>query len=193
MSESQAAKVDHPPLSPQLCFSTRTLKAFLRISRGTIDDTITQNLNALSTPASQKFDASSTSRRTVGPVSKALSNEACGGFIQNVLMPSWQSRSDVLNYCASVATSTDPNDPDSLKRISENEASRERIIDERLDPYSGRYFPKESRTEILAQVIRNERMVENIIRDRTWRTVKERCGDLTILDEDWQSALDTWR
>jgi len=96
----------------------------------------------------------------------------------------------VLNYCASVATSDDPEDPDIL---AEKAADKERIVDERLDPYSGRCFPRETRTEILAQVVRNERMAESIVRERTWRVVNERCGAFGIPGEDWQAALDSWR
>ncbi|EKG19487.1 Caffeine-induced death protein 2 [Macrophomina phaseolina MS6] len=99
-------------------------------------------------------------------------------------------RSDVLSYCASVATSPDPDDPDSILREVEDAKVRERVVDERLDPYSARYFPKELRTEMLANVIRNERMVENIIRTRTWGMVAERCGDE---GRDFEAALNEWR
>lgn len=163
---------------------------FLRISRSTIDDSIGQNLNALSTPANRKFDPSSTAHRAPLAVSRTLSGEKCSEFVNNVLLPSWQSRSDVLNYCASVATSDDPDDPDIL---AEKAGDRERIVDERLDPYSGRFFPRETRTEILGAVIRNERMVESIVRERTWRVVNERCGNFGIPGGSWQAALDAWR
>jgi hypothetical protein len=103
---------------------------------------------------------------------------------------SWQSRSDVLNYCAGVATSPDPHDPDHILRETEDARARERIIDERLDPYSARYFPQDTRTESLAGLIRNERMVENIIRARTWSLVGERCDDETT---DADKALNDWR
>ena len=35
---------------------------------------------------------------------------------EEILFQSWQARSDVINYCASVATSPDPDDPDLLHR-----------------------------------------------------------------------------
>lgn len=107
-----------------------------------------------------------------------------------MLFPSWQSRSDVLNYCASVATSPDPEDPDSVLRQVEDTQARERVIDERLDPYSGRYFPREARTEELAALIRSERMIEDIVRRRSWGVVKERCVDS---GGDCTKALDEWR
>ena len=107
-----------------------------------------------------------------------------------MLFPSWQTRSDVLNYCAGVATSPDPNDPDHMLRETEDTRARERIVNERLDPYSGRYFPRDTRTEALASLIRNERMVEGIIRAKSWETVSERCDNGS---KDAEGAFDEWR
>jgi hypothetical protein len=119
-----------------------------------------------------------------------IDSSACDDFKEKVLFPSWQMRSDVLNYCAGVATSPDPDDPESLLREVENVGARERVVDERLDPYSGRYFPREARTESLAALIRNERMVESIIRSRTWSIIAERCGSS---GQSFEQALDDWR
>lgn len=99
-------------------------------------------------------------------------------------------RSDVLDYCAGVATSPDPQDPDHVLRQVEDDRARQRVIDERLDPYSGRYFPKEARTESLAMLMRNERQVEKIIRMRTWSVIGERCG---MNSENADEAFDKWR
>lgn len=63
-------------------------------------------------------------------------------------------------------------------------------MDERLDPYSARYFPKEARTESLAMLMRNERAVEKIIRSRSWSIVGERCG---MISETADEAFDKWR
>ncbi|CAK1356283.1 hypothetical protein CB0940_00095 [Cercospora beticola] len=180
-----------PRLTPQFCFNQTALRDFLRVSRSAVDDTINQNLNALATPAARPFDPASTTERQPRPIGKrALDPEACQTFKDKVLLPSWQSRSDVLNYCAGVATSPDPNDPDHILRETEDARARERIIDERLDPYSARYFPQNTRTESLASLIRNERMVENIIRARTWGLVGERCDNETT---DADKALNAWR
>jgi len=181
-----------PTLTPSFCFNERALRDFLRLSRSTIDDSITQNLNALLTPASAPWDPSSTSSRQTRPAGRqAINPKACNDFKNKVLYPSWQTRSDVLNYCAGVATSPDPDDPDLLLRQVESAKDRERVVDERLDPYSGRFFPKEARTESLALVVRNERGVESIIRARTWGIVGERCGGMS--GTGWEEALDKWR
>jgi hypothetical protein len=165
------------------------LTDFLRISRGTIDDSITQNLNALLTPAQRGFDPDSTSTRQLSSPGRALQPEQCDHFKEKVLYPSWAVRSDVLDYCAGVATSPDPDDPDSVLRQIEDAKARERTVNERLDPYSGRYFPREARTESLAMLMRNERAVEKIIRMRTWSLLGERCG---ITHESAEEAFDKW-
>lgn len=96
----------------------------------------------------------------------------------------------MLNYCAGVATSPDPEDPDHVLRQVEDSRARERVVDERLDPYSARYFPRDTRTEALAGLIRNERMVERIIRTRTWGLVGERCENE---GKGFEESLDEWR
>jgi hypothetical protein len=194
MSDGQRqARFDHPPLTPSLCFTTGALKGFLRLSRSSIDDNISQNLNALSTPSKPAFDPTTTSTPYPIAPTRHLPAQTCRAFTEQILLPSWQSRSDVLNYCAAVATSDDPDDPDSIIRLVEGMVDKERVVDERLDPYSGRFFPRESRTEVLARVVRNERMVENIVRERTWRIVKEKCGEFGALGEDWRGVLNAWR
>ncbi|KAL2067111.1 hypothetical protein VTL71DRAFT_1535 [Oculimacula yallundae] len=180
----------HPELKPSFCFSTVQLRDFLRISRSSIDDSITQNLNALLTPSSTGFDPSSTSIRTPRSSNRLIPSSSCQTFKNQVLFPSWQMRSDVLNYCASVATSPDPDDPESVLRQVESERDRERVVDERLDPYSSKYYVREARTETLAALIRQERGVENIIRKRSWGLVGERCGED---GRDWEEALNEWR
>ncbi|ORY15633.1 caffeine-induced death protein 2 [Clohesyomyces aquaticus] len=182
---------EHPHLTPQFCFNQTALRDFLRISRSSIDDSITQNLNALLTPAKDGFDPSSTSVRQIQSVSKrAIPIDSCRAFQDRVLFPSWKIRSDVLDYCAGVATSPDPDDPDSVLRQVEDSRARERYVNERLDPYSDRYFPREARTESLAVLMRNERAVEKIIRSRSWSLVGERCSPSSDSAEE---AFDKWR
>ncbi|KAI5207536.1 hypothetical protein E4T39_02032 [Aureobasidium subglaciale] len=178
-------------LTPSFCFNQTALRDFLRISRSAVDDTISQNLNALLSPSTSAFDPTSTSRSLPRPTGKrTIPAPACDSFKQNVLFPSWQARSDVLAYCGGVATSPDPDDPDHILREVEDAKARERVVNERLDPYSARYFPREVRTEALASLVRSELMVESIVRTRTWAMVRERCSD----DEyDGEKALDKWR
>lgn len=89
-----------------------------------------------------------------------------------------------------MAASPDPDDPNRTLREMENQKDRDRVVDERLDPYSGRFFPREARTEMLASLIRQERGVETIVRHRTWSLVQERCGESA---DSWEEAVSTWK
>ncbi|KAL5372264.1 hypothetical protein DPSP01_013621 [Paraphaeosphaeria sporulosa] len=179
-----------PGLTPQFCFNQTALRDFLRISRSAIDDSISQNLNALLVPGQRSFDPASTSSRSLSAPDRSIPPQTCDTFKQRILFPSWKVRSDVLDYCAGVATAPDPDDPDSVLRQIEDDKMRERVVDERLDPYSARYFPKEARTESLAMLMRNERAVEKIIRSRTWSVVGERCG---MESDSAEEAFGKWR
>lgn len=75
-------------------------------------------------------------------------------------------------------------------RQAESERERQKVVNERLDPYSARNYVREGRTDKLAQIINQERGVENIVRARSWSLVGERCGfDV----RDWEEALNDWR
>ena len=90
-----------------------------------------------------------------------------------------------------MATSPDPDDPDVIARRVEDEKHKENIVNERLDPYSGRYFPKEARTEELARIVREEQVVESIVRSRTWGIVRGRCG-AEVAQGDLVERLRVW-
>lgn len=169
---------------------------FLRLSRSTIDDSITSNLNALLTPGNQGFDPSSTSTRSPSSRQKYIPGPSCQNFKNRVLFSSWQARGDLLDYCDSVARNEglEGKDAEEVLREEENEKGRRRLAeaDERRDPYSGRFFPMESRREVLAGIVRQERGVERIVRARTWKVVNERCGEEAVA-RDWEAALEEWR
>ena len=74
----------------------------------------------------------------------------------------------MLQYCGHVAVSPDPDDPELVARQLEQERGKARVIDDRVDPYSSRFFPRESRAEELGRVVRMESGVERIVRARTW-------------------------
>jgi hypothetical protein len=74
-----------------------------------------------------------------------------------------------------------------------NRRGQERIVDERLDPYSGRFFPREARTEELARVLGQEEGVERIVRERTWAVVRARCeGEGVLGGEEYENEFARW-
>jgi hypothetical protein len=184
----------HPTLTRQFCFDQRVLRGqldsnrsstlimsdFLRLSRSTIDDSIFQNLNAL--VRNSTFDPTSTSSRqnqSSPPNPHQLPTSTCEEFISSILFPSWSTRDDVIKYCLTVALDplSDETDPSTTERALEDQVAAGRTIDERLDPYSGRYFPQKTKREALLDLLQNEVAVETIIRDRSRRAIEERCVD----------------
>ncbi|KAI9732458.1 MAG: hypothetical protein M1818_007496 [Claussenomyces sp. TS43310] len=198
-----------PTLTPQFCFSTTALQAlpttsdpeseanpqllsgpaadFLRLSRTSIDDSITANLNALLTPSRTPFDPGSTSVRAAPRRRDAISPESCSAFKAQVLFPNWKARGQVLAYCTSVAAAPEPREE--VPGADELDESLH-VMDNRADPYSTRPVIRESRVSRLADVCRMEGVVEDIVRTRTWGVIKARCGDA---DERWEDALAKWQ
>lgn len=158
--------------------------AFLRLSRAAVDDSISQSLSGLTLPAQGDADSVRTAQRI--PTSQHINSESCRSFQNLVLFPSWKFRTSVLDYCAVVAASPDPNDPGRFLRAAEARERREHVIDERLDPYSARYFPRETRTQCLANLVRQERAIEEIVRHRTWSVMQDRCHSSR---SSWQDAM----
>ncbi|EFX02045.1 caffeine-induced death protein [Grosmannia clavigera kw1407] len=204
---TMATQPARPALTPQLCFSTVALRDFLRMSRA-VDDTITQSLNALVTPARAGFDPASTATRVYPSASPSHSSSrfspspsACRNFRDSVLFPAWQARDDVIRYCTGVAEAAeaaaaekaDKKDglPDAL------DASDPRLT-ERYDPYirRRRFAEVEPEADRLAALMRQERGVETIVRARSWEVLQNRCGTgitTGIENSSWEAALDRWR
>jgi len=183
-----------PLLTPQFCFSTGALQDFLRTSRRAIDDTIIQNLNALASPSRDGFDPSSTWQRIPRAPNRLLDPSSCSNFKDNVLFPSWKARSDVLQYCESVAKSPDPQKSEEVPQEADFMKPERPPLYDRSDPYKSRHLPQETEMDRLASLVRNEQTVERIVRARSWKLVAERCGNIVSGREEIDSeiALNDW-
>ena len=80
-----------------------------------------------------------------------------------------------------------------------NQKGKERVEhrNERLDPYSGRFFPRETRGQELGDLLQREARIENIVRERSWEVVLNGCGGLydgsVAGQKGWEGALGRWR
>lgn len=158
------------------------------MSRSAVDDSINQNLNALLTPSRNAFDPSSTAQRTP-KMTKGLAVKECDTFCKTQLFPAWESRSLALRYCKDLAHRPDAEDPTRAARELEAKQNEERVINERLDPYSARFTVTEGRTDKLKRIVHMEEEIEDIVRRRTWEVVQSRCG--TGIPQ-WKTAVDQW-
>ncbi|RMZ75068.1 hypothetical protein DV738_g5672, partial [Chaetothyriales sp. CBS 135597] len=168
------------------------------------DDSISTNLNALAAASRTPFEGTGPNNliRQPRPSQTPIHHSTCDNFITNVLFPAWWAREQVLDYCTVVAQAPDLNDPEAAAREAYNRAGQAQVEgkNERLDPYSGRFFRKESRSEELAGLCGRERVVEDIVRERSWDVVRSRCG--AALDEgfsgggterSWVGAFSEWK
>ncbi|BFZ64884.1 hypothetical protein YB2330_006037 [Saitoella coloradoensis] len=180
-NEQPPATASLPTLTPALCFHITYLKDFLRYSRASLDDTISAHLNALNKyPA---FDPASTSSSTRRPP-RILSRAVCYEFLNNTLLPKWNDRDRVYEYCADLAKQAELEE--AAAKASIVPANKPRA---RLDPYGARTLPVEESQ--LSRVIRFERNSDSIVRDRTWEVLGERCGFLW--GRRWEDEMERWR
>lgn len=83
----------------------------------------------------------------------------------------------------------------SSRSVSRNYWGKEQIVDERTDPYSARSYDyvRESESEMLKQILRNEEFVEKIVRSRTWGVLGARCIDGGAGGGDgWEEEWKQW-
>lgn len=195
MSTSTPTAPATPPLTPSLCFNTTYLRDFLRLSRAHLDDPITTHLNSLQTPSlTTPFNPLSTSDPSTNRhFRRQLPTDTCTSLLHSTIFPTWSARQQLINYCTLVATSPDPDDPDKSLIEAQMIADSHRVVNERLDPYSARFFPpREPRTVVLAGIMRNENAVEEIVRERTWSILKERCVGVGVEGKGWREELRRW-
>lgn len=88
-----------------------------------------------------------------------------------------------------MASAPDPDDPEAVSRQVDEASAKARVVDERLDPYSARWEGREPRTVELARVVRNERVVEGIVRERSWGVLKERA----VVKGGWVQGFGEWQ
>lgn len=142
-----------------------TLKHFLSTSRW-LDDNLSSQLNTLSL-TSHSLDAA----RHL-PNAREVPRPVCESFVQSTLLPTWKQRTAALEFCEGVYKE----EVEKAEKV-QKEKEEEMVVDERLDPYSARVpIRVSSWVENLESVLRVERGVERVIRQRTKGIVWERCG-----------------
>ena len=144
----------------------------------TADDLINTRLNALRVPNLP------TQQPRNGP--DKISESACHDFVSNTLLRGWESRDRILSFCETVASQdTGAINSQTLPATKSpyattmNMANYDKppsgIVDQRLDPYSGRTIVADTQVDVLRRVIRQERAIENVVRERSVRVIRDRC------------------
>ena len=204
-------------LTPQFCFNTTALRDFMRLSRGSIDDSISAHLNSLLQPSrSNPFRPSSTDTQAIQTPSirghQEVPSNACTHFRHEVLYPCWKSRDDVLTYCSQVAegkaellrgvevqsveSTTESGSTVLAARVLHNPWGAPQQTDERIDPYSARdySYTRAGQEQVLREVLDQEEGVERVIKARTWGVLRDRCvGGSEVSTDGWKSEYSAWQ
>lgn len=91
-----------------------------------------------------------------------------------------------MSYCAKIAVE------DQARESGVDQNERLKVIDSRGDPYENRPQARFGKGDMLEDLIRNERGVERIIRERTWTVVKGRCSGSEDDELSWEDAMTRW-
>lgn len=164
---------------------------FLRLSRASIDDSISLHLNAAI--QGSKFDPIALEKRGK-PLSRRPDSHGCSE-IRTLVYTAWDTREQILDYCQNIVE-TSSNEIDSAQQKSTNSSPgvEKKVSDNgRLDPYynSTGLLPNNQQDQ-LKRILDSERITESIVRDRTWRVFEDRCGN-EGLSSDWKTDYDTWK
>lgn len=140
-------------LAPAACYSSTTIRSFLRLSRKHSDDSL----------------ATSLPRRG-----------SCAEYISNTLFPAWYARDYVIEYCEKVAENKPLPTQHLAAPDSPLPPQAKPPIDPRLDPYGARdEFKVESSPEDdIKSWVHSERMIEEIIRDNSSQFLANKCGNI---------------
>ncbi|ORY73900.1 caffeine-induced death protein 2 [Protomyces lactucae-debilis] len=174
----------------QICRDVTGLKDFLRLSHSLVDDTITQNLNNLVLPV--RFDPTSTGTPKAGErrlLRTPIDEGSCNTLVDAVFR-NWEGRSHTIDRCLQFADANVAKLNNVVHANTDQQNIRELNKQRRLDPYAGR---TELEEPMLTRVLKSEQSTEAIIRDRTWRILRNRCQALSRLPQTWETAFVDWQ
>ncbi|KAK9493339.1 caffeine-induced death protein 2-domain-containing protein [Lipomyces doorenjongii] len=189
--------IEKPALTPELCYSAESLRRFLFLSRSLTDDTISADLNSIPTVKESKILGSGSSWTKPEREKIGSRRRACKDFVYSSVFESWKVRDEILEYCNKIAN-------ERKSEISATAAKKPKV-DPRLDPYEARDLPTYTKEEEILSWVASEKSVEDIVRDRSWSIICERCLDIgtdsasgatPVVGDNgsgWRPAFQTWK
>ncbi|KAK9454569.1 caffeine-induced death protein 2-domain-containing protein [Dipodascopsis uninucleata] len=192
--------LQQPVLAPERCYSEHAFRTFLTLSRSLTDDAISADINSLQRAAygrgagnttASSISSSEENRRDTS------SKRLCRDHVEKAIFTSWKARDDILEYCSLVA------EKNKSHKVQASETKSK--IDPRIDPYGARNLPEFTEEDRIFSWINNEKMVEDIVRGRSWSIISDRCAEyqssqradgsdsLGDYGSEWRSAYESWR
>lgn len=151
-------------LSPENCKSTKKARSFLRYSREISDDSIRQHLNE-------------------------IDRKDCAEYFKQKILPQWQARASLIQYCQGYSKNLrkEFGPSDDRSQIVAEKASE---LDLRQDPYALENLKNKLQRQFeqcdsIDNWVRNEDLVENIVKEQTAEVLKEKC-----IYQDWVREFD---
>ncbi|KGK36944.1 hypothetical protein JL09_g3908 [Pichia kudriavzevii] len=163
-----------PDLSPEICIKdSKSLQAFLRLSRYAVDDNMTTILNSVLNH--REMNKNSVFRFGSG----SSDGSPCDEFLKTLVYPEWKKRSQVIQYCRDVVANVNPKDSienSQFAKLSQEEKNEMM----RIDPYTYKnlereYMNKHRKILELQQYYRNEEEVEKIVTDKSANIITQLC------------------
>lgn len=166
-----------PPslLTPENCYSSSRIRAFLRLSRIATDDTIRQHLNE-------------------------IKSKDCDSYFKNKIIPQWEARASIITYCSNFSKNLRDSTtqgkaievlnlqlPNQMSQDEKKPATADQF-DLRLDPYAYRSHQQKltsqfTKCDSIDFWIRNENSIESILKQQTVDVLNDKCYYKDWLDE----------
>lgn len=149
MNESKDFESVRSLLTPSACYSSTTLRSFLRMSRRQSDDSLATALPRTG---------------------------SCAEYVSNTLFPAWYARDYVIEYCQKVADNQQLPTEHALPESTT--PSVQTHIDPRFDPYGARdeTLVKSVPQDEVRDWVHQERTIEEIVRDNSAQFLARKCG-----------------
>lgn len=146
--QSRLLKNSSTLFTSENCHSNTRIRAFLRLSRLASDDTIKEHLNE-TTP------------------------EKCADFFSDQLLPHWQARAKLIQFCSDEAAAL-------RRNVKLEESTLSTNIDLTIDPYAVKDAKQKlqerySESEAIENWVNNEQSVETIIQKHSVDVLNQRC------------------
>lgn len=179
-----------PDLSPEICIKdSKSLQAFLRLSRYAVDDNMTTILNSV-------LNHREMNKNSVFKFGSGSSDGSpCDEFLKTLVYPEWKKRSQVIQHCRDVVANVNPKDSienSQFAKLSQEEKNEMM----RIDPYTYKnlereYMNKHRKILELQQYYRNEEEVEKIVTDKSANIITQLCkfkdGEVKTFFSDFKS------
>ncbi|AMD21240.1 HEL040Cp [Eremothecium sinecaudum] len=169
---TKSSRTQNLVVNRQQCLNPILIDTFLRKSRAAVDSVVDLRLNHLSNSQSNVLDS------------------MCSQYAQMELIPAWETRNQVIDFCATEASSLKKE----LAPINPSCTPEQNLNDlVRLNPYAADEQANKLRRHYqdltnLESWINNQRTIEKVLRSKTLRSLSDVCEPTARQIDDFFKA-----